>query len=53
MPGGGPAGTVAAMESENAEPAQEPKPVQGHPTARYSPFEKILKKVAKVLRQSR
>jgi hypothetical protein len=38
---------------ENSTPVQQPTPVQGHPTAQYSLFEKLLKKTAKILRQSR
>ena len=53
MPGPRPSGTVPGMESPSPTPPPEPKPVQGHPTAQYTMFEKVLKKVAKALRQSR
>jgi hypothetical protein len=45
------------MDSEKVEPAPEPAPapapVQGHPAAQYTLFEKLLRKTAKILRQSR
>jgi hypothetical protein len=41
------------MDSEKVEPAPAPAPVQGHPTAQYTLFEKLLRKTAKILRQSR
>ena len=53
MPGFRGPGTVPPMESDRTNPPPEPTPVQGHPTAQYSIFERVLKKVAKVLRQSR
>ena len=44
---------VAVMDSREAEPTPDPKPVVGHPEAKYTLFEKLLKKTAKILRQSR
>jgi len=43
---------VPGMDSDKVKPASEPTPVQGHPTAKYSVFEKLLRKTAKILRQS-
>jgi hypothetical protein len=41
------------MDSEKAEPAAAAQPVQGDPAAQYTLFEKLLKKTAKILRQTR